>query len=138
MRTLLGLSTLLLVVGCGGYKRDVETVCNVRARVKIPPGTDAAQIEERIKAYLFVEIHSPKAKKVFLSLATMTDEAKLALLRKEAAAEGLASCPLADEVEAALAAQKAKAAAAPPPPAPPPPAAAAPAEPPAPAAAPAQ
>ncbi len=113
MRILLGLSTLLLVVGCGGYKKDVETVCNVRSRVKIPPGADAEKTEELVKAYLFVEIHSPKAKKVFLSLSSMSDEKKLALLRKEAAAEGLSSCPLADEAEAAIAAEKAKAAAAP-------------------------
>lgn len=113
MRTLGLFVTLCLLVGCDGYKKDVETVCNVRSHVKIPPNSDdEGQI---IGGYLFENIHSPKAKKVFLSLGTMNNTEKLALLRKEAAATGVSPCPLADEAEAAL---KAKAAAPPPAPAP--------------------
>lgn len=118
MRTLGLFVTLCLLVGCDGYKKDVETVCNVRSHVKIPPNSeDEGQI---IGAYLFENIHSPKAKKVFLSLGSMSNTEKLALLRKEAAATSVSPCPLADEAEAAL---KAKAAT-PPPPAPVAPAAA--------------
>lgn len=121
MRTLALVVTLFLLVGCDGYKKDVETVCNVRSHVKVPPNSDdEAQL---IGGYLFENIHSPKAKKVFLSLGTMNNTEKLALLRKEASAAGVSPCPLADEAEAAL---KAHQAATPPPVAPPPPAAAAP------------
>lgn len=112
MRTLAPVVTLFLLVGCDGYKKDVETVCNVRARVKIPPNADNEG--QLIGGYLFENIHSPKAKKVFLSLGTMNNADKLALLRKEAAATGVSPCPLADEAEAALQ----KAAAPPPAPAP--------------------
>lgn len=117
---------LLLLVGCDGYKKDVETVCNVRANVKIPPKADEAEEAELFKAHLFEHIHSPKAKKVFLSLGSMNNTDKLALLRKEAAATGVTSCPLADEAEAALKAKPAPAPAPEPAPAAPPEPAAAP------------
>ncbi|MER2560353.1 MAG: hypothetical protein ABTQ32_06535 [Myxococcaceae bacterium] len=112
MRTFALVVTLFLLVGCDGYKKDVETVCNVRSRVKIP--ANAENEGQLIGGYLFENIHSPKAKKVFLSLGTMNNTEKLALLRKEAAATGVSPCPLADEAEAAL---KANAAAPPPAPA---------------------
>lgn len=102
MKTPLAVAALCLLCSCGGYKKDVETVCNVRSHVTIPKGADAAEEAEAIKAYLFVQIHSPKAKKVFLSLGSMGDAEKVALLRKEAGEVGLSSCPLADEAEAAL------------------------------------
>lgn len=97
----LGVS-LVLLAGCDGYRKDVETVCNVRARVKVPPKAEPAEEAELIKAYLFENIHSPKAKKVFLTLGSMSDSEKLAVLRRETGATGVSSCPLADEAEAAL------------------------------------
>jgi len=102
MRSLLALVTMLLVVGCSGYKNDVELVCNARTRTQIPPGTKVDDETELIKAHLFVNIHSPKGKKVFLSLGSMRNAEKLELLRKEAAAEGVSPCPLADDAEAAI------------------------------------
>lgn len=110
MRPLLTLVTMLLVVGCSGYKNDVELVCNARTRTQIPPGTKVDDEAELIKAHLFINIHSPKGKKVFLSLGSMHNAEKLELLRREAAAEGISPCPLADEAEAAI--KKAAAAAA--------------------------
>ena len=101
---------MLLVVGCSGYKNDVELVCNARTRTQIPPGTKVDDEAELIKAHLFINIHSPKGKKVFLSLGSMHNAEKLELLRREAAAEGISPCPLADEAEAAI--KKAAAAAA--------------------------
>ncbi|MBL8917368.1 MAG: hypothetical protein JNJ54_00785 [Myxococcaceae bacterium] len=111
MRTFTVGLTLGLLLGCDAYKKDVETVCNARARVKLPPKAEAGEETEAIKAFLFTNIHSPKAKKIFLSMGNLSDAEKLALLRKEAGATGVAPCPLADEVEAALKAP-------PPPPAP--------------------
>ncbi|MBE2249983.1 MAG: hypothetical protein IAE78_10565 [Myxococcus sp.] len=102
MRTLGVLATMLLVVGCSGYKNDVELVCNARERTRIPAGTKVDDEAELIKAHLFVNIHSPKGKKVFLSLGSMRNAEKLELLRREAAAEGISPCPLADEAEAAI------------------------------------
>lgn len=125
MRPLLTLVTMLLVVGCSGYKNDVELVCNARTRAQIPAGTKVDDEAELIKAHLFVNIHSPKGKKVFLSLGSMRNAEKLELLRKEAAAEGISPCPLADEAEAAIKKAAAAAAAAPPEPTPAPPAPAA-------------
>lgn len=52
MRTLALVVTLFLLVGCDGYKKDVETVCNVRSNVKIPPNSDN---EDIIGGYLFEE-----------------------------------------------------------------------------------
>ena len=124
MRTFTVVLTLGLLLGCDAYKKDVETVCNVRAHVKLPPKAEAGEEAEAFRTYLFSNIHSPKAKKVFLSMGNLSDEEKVALLRKEAGKTGVDPCPLADEVEAALKA---------PPPAPPP----APAQPPPPAEAPA-
>ena len=118
MRPLLTLVTMLLVVGCSGYKNDVELVCNARTRAQIPAGTKVDDEAELIKAHLFVNIHSPKGKKVFLSLGSMRNAEKLELLRKEAAAEGINPCPLADEAEAAIKKAAEAAAAAPPEPAP--------------------
>lgn len=94
--------SLLLITGCDGYRKDVETVCNVRARVKVPPKAEPAEEAELIKAYLFENIHSPKAKKVFLTLGSMSNSEKVAVLRREASASGVSGCPLADEAEAAL------------------------------------
>ena len=115
MRPLLTLVTMLLVVGCSGYKNDVELVCNARTRTQIPPGTKVDDEAELIKAHLFINIHSPKGKKVFLSLGSMHNAEKLELLRREAAAEGISPCPLADEAEAAIKKAAAAAAAAAPP-----------------------
>lgn len=98
MRSLLVLFVSASVLGCDGYRKDVETVCTVRSRVKAEPGAET----DAIKAYLFTNIRSPKAKKTFLSMGSLSDAEKVALLRREARAAGVEPCPLADEVEAAL------------------------------------
>jgi hypothetical protein len=124
-RTLAVVMASFVVGGCSGYKSDVETVCNVRARAKIPPNAEPAEEAEKIKSYLWENVYSPKAKKMFVSVGSMSSGDRVQLLRKEAQAVGLDSCPLADEAEAAMkkeaadeAARKAAEAAKPPPPPP--------------------
>lgn len=102
MRMVIGVLAAGLLVGCDAYKKDVETVCNVRARAKLPDKAEAGEEAEAFRTYLFTNIHSPKAKKAFLSMGNLSDAEKVALLRKEAGKAGVDPCPLADEVEAAL------------------------------------
>jgi hypothetical protein len=124
-RTLAVVMASFVVGGCSGYKSDVETVCNVRARAKIPPNAEPAEEAEQIKSYLWENVYSPKAKKMFVSVGSLSNAERVDLLRREARAVGLDGCPLADEAEAAMkkeaadeAARKAAEAAKPPAPTP--------------------
>lgn len=99
MRRLALTTTLLLLAGCGGYKKDVETICNVRTLVSVPAGADAAKQESVLSEYLSTNIHSPKARKMFATLGSLTPVEKAKVLRKEASKEGVAPCPLADEFD---------------------------------------
>ncbi len=101
-RTMAVVVASFLVGGCGGYKSDVETVCNVRARAKIPANAEPAEQAEAIKSYLWENVFSPKAKKMFVSVGSMPNAERVDLLRRESKAVGLDSCPLADEAEAAM------------------------------------
>ncbi len=101
MRALALSMSWLLLAGCDGYRRDVETICAVRARVTLPAGADADAQEAAFTTYLMTNIHSPKARKMFATLGSLSPVEKARALRKEATAAGVTPCALADEFDPA-------------------------------------
>ena len=99
MRRLLVVTAGLLLAGCGGFKKDLQTICDARARAKVPAGATTEQQTDAISAFLFLNVHTPKAKKIFASIGSLSTAEKAKVLRREAAKEGITSCALADELD---------------------------------------
>jgi hypothetical protein len=99
MRRFVAVSAVLLLVGCGGYKKDLETICDARARAKVPATGKAEDQASAISEFLFLNVHTPKAKKIFSTLGSLSPAEKAKVLRREASKEGITSCALADEFD---------------------------------------
>jgi hypothetical protein len=99
MRVALVLVSSLVLLGCDAARKDLETICNVRARAKVPADASAEKAESMISEYLMLNVHSSKVKKTFATMGSKSPAEKAKLLRREATSEGLTSCPLADEFD---------------------------------------
>lgn len=104
MRSLLLVVSVVALTACGGYKKDVETICNVRARAGVSADAGADAQADAIATYLMLHVHTPKAKKMMATMGSKSLAEKAAVLAREAKAEGVSPCPLADEYTAPAAA----------------------------------
>ena len=84
---------------CGGYKKDLEAVCDARARAKIPADADEEARDAALSGYMLGHVYTPEAKKMFSRFGSLPAVAKAKILRTEAAKEGVSPCPLADEFD---------------------------------------
>ena len=100
-RRLVAVTAVLLLTACGGFKKDLQTICDARARAQVPANTPADKQADLIAQYLFLNVHTPKAKKIFASLGSLSTAEKAKVLRREAAKEGITDCALADELDPA-------------------------------------
>ncbi len=99
MRPLLLVVPLLMLCACDPAKKDLETICHVRERVKMPAGADDEKQQAVITEYLTMNVHSPKVRSMVARFGSKSAEEKAQVLRKEAANEGISPCPLADEFD---------------------------------------
>lgn len=100
MRTLLLLVSVVALTACGGYKKDVETICHARARAGVPADAGADAQADALATYLMLNVHTPKAKKMMATMGSKSLAEKAAVLAREAKAEGVSPCPLAEEYNA--------------------------------------
>lgn len=97
-RRLLTLAALAaLLAGCNGYQTDLITICNARARSGVSADAGADEQVDQIGAYLMTHVHTPKAKRLFATMGSKTPAQRAEALAKEAKAEGVSPCPLAEE-----------------------------------------
>ena len=99
MRRFVAVLGLLGLAGCGGYKKDLETICDARARAKVPATGKPEDQATAIAEYLFLNVHTPKAKKIFGTMGSLSPAEKAKVLRREAGKEGITTCALADEFD---------------------------------------
>jgi len=100
MRTLLLTAAVLCLTACNGYKKDVETICNARARAGVSADAGADEQAEKLASYLMEHVHTSKAKRLFATMGSKTAAEKAAVLAREAKSEGVSPCPLAEEFSA--------------------------------------
>jgi hypothetical protein len=97
MRSTLLVVTGLLLAGCSGYKNDVEAICNARTRAHVSADAGQAEQAQALAAWLMLNVHTPKAKRLFATMGSKTPAEKAAVLAREAKSQGVAPCPLAEE-----------------------------------------
>lgn len=118
MRLLLLAASAAFLFSCGGFKKDLDTICHVRERVSMPAGADAEKQEAVITEFLVTNVKSPEAKRMYATFGSKTRAEQAKVLRDTAAKQGVSPCPLADELDRPVAAPKPAAPAAAPAPAP--------------------
>jgi hypothetical protein len=98
-REILVAAVMVCGSSCGGYRKDLETVCDARARAKIPADADDDARDAALSGYMLGHVYTPEAKKLFSRFGSLSTVAKAKILRTEAAKEGIAPCLLADEFD---------------------------------------
>ena len=100
MRPALLLAAVLLLCACDGYKKDVTTVCNARAKAGVAADAGAEEQAQALTAYLMLNVKTKKAKQLFGKMASRPPAEQAATLAREAKSEGVSPCPLAEEFAA--------------------------------------
>lgn len=98
-RALFLVAVMVCGFSCGGYRKDLETVCDARARAKIPANADDETRDAALSGYMLGHVYTPEAKKMFSRFGSLSSAAKAKILRTEAAKEGISPCLLADEFD---------------------------------------
>jgi len=100
MRQLALLTVVVLLAGCGSYKKDLATICDAPNQAAIT-ATDPSERVTLLAAWIDQRIKTDEARNLFSALANASPNDKSTMLREEAKKNGIASCPLADVFEPA-------------------------------------
>jgi hypothetical protein len=81
------------------YKADLDAWCNAPSRA---PGLESAKPEDRPRVmaeWIAAQLKTKEANDLAHNMGTMEPGKRTAVLRKEAEAHGIATCPFADEAD---------------------------------------
>ena len=90
----------LPLVGCGSYRKDVETICFAPERVAREADADPSRRATLIAEYLSQNLQTSEGRKLMGAMAAVEPAMQPELLQHEARRAGLSSCPLAEEESA--------------------------------------
>ena len=89
----------LVLTGCSTYYGDLQTICDAPHKVALPPGADPAAKAVQLGDYLAKNVRTDKGRDLVKQVALTADPgARGALIRAEAKAVGINTCPISDEV----------------------------------------